>query len=389
MERIDLMGYSDRRRRGFTLIELLVVIAIIAVLIALLLPAVQAAREAARRAQCLNNLKQLGLAAHNYASQTNVYPCQSIQNTSQWSWEPSWVALILPQFEQTTAYNAINFSLPMLEIGFVNPVPLGGMANSTAGLLTIASLLCPSESLSHPVSFAGDWGQSSYAGNYGGPGMISSCNGIIIPSRGDQFVSSPNLGPISFASVTDGTSNTAMMSEHLLGYGSALDGLTSGYVSPAVAGTSLAKRALFQLNSVSPKPDQGSAGVTVALQLMAACRSIPGGTAPAQDAGSGSSWLYTQGYDTVNLSYTHVMSPNSYSCTGAESGFFGAQGNFTSDGSGGGWISATSASSNHPGGVNVAMGDGSVRFIKDSVSYQTWWALGTRNGGEVISADQY
>jgi prepilin-type N-terminal cleavage/methylation domain-containing protein/prepilin-type processing-associated H-X9-DG protein len=382
------MGWSARQRRGFTLIELLVVIAIIAVLIALLLPAVQAAREAARRAQCLNNLKQLGLAAHNYVSQANVYPCQSIQNTNQWSWEPSWVALILPEFEQTTVYNSINFSLPMLEIGFVNPVALGGMSNATAGLLNIASLICPSESLNHPVSYAGDWGQSSYAGNYGGPGMISSCSGIIIPSRGDQFVSSPNLGPVSLAAVTDGTSNTAMFSEHLLGYGSALDGLTAGYVSPAVAGTSLAKRALFQV-SVAPSPDKGSAGLSVALQLMAACRAIPGGTAPAQDAGAGSSWLYTQGYDTVNLSYAHVLTPNTYSCTGAESGFFGAQGNFTSDSSGGGWIGAVTASSNHPGGVNVAMADGSVRFIKDTVSYQTWWALGTRNWGEVISSDSY
>ncbi len=277
----------------------------------------------------------------------------------------------------------------MLEIGFVTSNTFGGMANSTAGLLSISSLLCPSESLSHPISYGGDWGQSSYAGNYGGPGMISSCTGIIVPSRGDLFVSSPKLGPVSLASVTDGSSNTAMFSEHLLGYGSALDGLTSGYVSPAVAGTSLAKRALFQISSIAPTPDQGAAGVAVAQSLLAACKAIPGGTAPSQDAGSGSSWLYTQGYDTVNLSYMHFMSPNSYSCTGAESGFFGAQGNFTSDGSGGGWLGATSASSNHPGGVNVAMGDGSVRFIKDSVSFQTWWALGTRNGGEVVSSDQY
>ncbi len=212
--------HQRRNPSGFTLIELLVVIAIIAVLIALLLPAVQAAREAARRAQCLNNLKQLGLAAHNYVSINNVYPCQSIQNTSQWAWEPSWVAAILPQMEQTTVYNAINFNLPMLEIGFVNPVPTGGMANSTAGLITIASLLCPSESLSRQASFSGDWGPTNYAGNYGGPGMISSCDGIIIPPRGDLFVSSSNLGPVSLASVTDGTSNTAMFSEHLLGYSS-------------------------------------------------------------------------------------------------------------------------------------------------------------------------
>src|SRR5579863_685109 len=114
----------EQKRRAFTLIELLVVIAIIAVLIALLLPAVQSAREAARRAQCLNNLKQLGLAAHNYISIHNVYPSQSIQNTNQWAWEPSWVAAILPNMEQTQVYNAINFNLPMLEIGFVNPVAL-------------------------------------------------------------------------------------------------------------------------------------------------------------------------------------------------------------------------------------------------------------------------
>ena len=380
-----------RRRSAFTLIELLVVIAIIAVLIALLLPAVQAAREAARRAQCVNNLKQLGLAAHNYISINNVYPSQSINNTINpgWAWEPSWAAAILPMMEQTPIYNSINFNLPMLEISFVSPVPAGGMANSTAGLAMIASLLCPSESLNHPVSYGGDWGQCNYAGNYGGPGMITSCNGIIIPSKGDEFVASPNLGPVSLASVTDGTSNTVMFSEKQLGYGSALDGLTPGYVSPAVAGTAIAKRALFLISSVSPRPDQGAAGAAVALQLVAGCKSIPGGTAPAEDAGNGSAWLYTQGYDTVNISYTHFMTPNSYSCTGAESGWFGAQGNFTSDGSGGGWLAATTATSNHPGGVNTGMGDGSVKFIKDSVSLQTWWALGSRNQGEVISSDSY
>jgi prepilin-type N-terminal cleavage/methylation domain-containing protein/prepilin-type processing-associated H-X9-DG protein len=376
-------------RRGFTLIELLVVIAIIAVLIALLLPAVQSAREAARRAQCTNNLKQLGLAAHNYISINNVYPSQSIQNTTTWSWEPSWVAAILPMMEQTPMYNAINFNLPMLEIGFVTPVATGGTANSTAGLATILSLLCPSESLSHPISFGGDWAQTNYAGNYGGPGMITSCNGIIVPSKGDQFVSSPNLGPVSIAAVVDGTSNTAMFSEHLLGAGNGLDSLTAGYVSPYVAGTLLAKRCLFQVNSISPVPDKGGAGLAVAQQLVSACKSIPGGTVPAEDAGTGYAWLYTQGFDTMNVSYSHVMTPNSYSCTGAESGFFGGQGNFTSDSSGGGWLGASSATSNHPGGINVGMGDGSVKFIKDSVSIQAWWGLGTRNQGEIVSSDSY
>lgn len=383
------MNDSMRGRRAFTLIELLVVIAIIAVLIELLLPAVQAAREAARRIQCTNNLKQLGLACHNYVSSNNVYPSQSVQNTSQWAWEPSWVAAILPMMEQTPAYNSINFSLPMLEIGFINPTATGGTANSTSGLMIISSLLCPSESMTHPVNFNGNWAQCNYAGNFGGPGMIASCNGVIVPAKGDNFVSSPNLGPVSIASLTDGTSNTALISERLVGAAGALSGMAPGYVSPHVAGSATAKRSLFQINSVSPLPDQGLNGVAVAQQLVAACKSIPGGTAPSDDSGSGYSWLFTQGYVTVNLAYTHVMTPNSYSCTGAESGFFGAQGNFTSDGANGGWLAAATANSNHPGGVNMSMGDGSVRFVKDTIGLSTWWALGSRAGGEVISADQY
>jgi len=384
-------------RRAFTLIELLVVIAIIAVLIGLLLPAVQAAREAARRIQCTNTLKQIGLATHNYISQTNAFPAQTIQNSTNpagggplWAWEPTWAAAILPMMEQQPLYNAINFSLPMDEIGFVTPVATGGTANSTAGLTTILAFLCPSESLIHPVSWAANQlAQCSYAGNYGGPGMITSCNGIIVPSKGDEFVSSPNVGPVSLAALTDGTSNTAMFSEKLIGYGGSLDGLAGNYVSPAVAGTAAAKRALFQISSVAPTPDQGAAGVAVAQQLVAACQSIPGGTAPSEDSGSGGQWLYTQGYDTVSVSYMHFMTPNSYSCTGAESGWFGTQGNFTSDSSGGGWLGAVTATSNHPGGVNVGFGDGSVKFMKNTVSYPTWWALGTRNGGEVISSDSY
>jgi prepilin-type processing-associated H-X9-DG protein len=289
--------------------------------------------------------------------------------------------------EQTPVYNAINFSLPMLEIGFVNPKPTGGLSNSTAGLLTIASLQCPSESLPHSVSYTGDWGPTNYAGNYGGPGMITSCNGTIVPARGDLFVSSPNLGPVSLAAVTDGTSNTALFSEHLLGFsGTLLDDATK---SQATAGSPYAKRALFIVSSVSPYPDKGTAGIAVAMSLIAGCKSLPPGTEPSEDGNAGANWLFTQGYDTIDVSYSHVMTPNSLSCTGAESGFFGAQGNFTSDGAGGGWLGASTACSNHPGGVNVGFGDGSVKFIKDTISLQTWWGLGTRNGGEVISADSY
>src|SRR5438270_11036231 len=113
-----------RRRLGFTLIELLVVIAIIAVLIALLLPAVQAAREAARRSQCVNNLKQLGIAMHNYHDVTGSIPYASIN-----IWGP--LAFMLPQMEQQPVYNSINFSFAQ------NSARAAGQVNGTAGAVTI------------------------------------------------------------------------------------------------------------------------------------------------------------------------------------------------------------------------------------------------------------
>ena len=134
-----------RERRAFTLIELLVVIAIIAVLIALLLPAVQAAREAARRAQCVNNLKQLGLAAQNYASSNNVFPPQTSwptlsantnpTNTAGFSWGFTWYYALYPQMEQAQIFNAVNFSLGPMDFSQV-----------TAASAKVSSLLCPSES---------------------------------------------------------------------------------------------------------------------------------------------------------------------------------------------------------------------------------------------------
>jgi prepilin-type processing-associated H-X9-DG protein len=139
---------------------------------------------------------------------------------------------------------------------------------------------------------------------------------------------------------------------------------------------------MFQLG-VNTTYDKGD---TATLQkFIAACKSIPGGTKPSMDAGFGSAWLLAQGYDVANTSYTHVMSPNGYSCTGVQGGLF----DFHADGSGGGWTAAITATSNHPGGVNVGFCDGSVKFIKDTIALPTWWALGTRNLGEVVSADAY
>jgi prepilin-type N-terminal cleavage/methylation domain-containing protein/prepilin-type processing-associated H-X9-DG protein len=360
-------------RRGFTLIELLVVISIIAVLIGLLLPAVQSAREAARRAQCVNNLKQLGLAVHNYISAFDVFPAMVITNTQVWAWNTPWTASILPQLEQQPMYNAINFSMPMLEIGFVSPI-YG--ANTTIGMTSLAVLRCPSETETPPQPTEIDYATCNYAGNLGGPAMITAFNGTIVPARGNLFFNNANLASFGIASASDGTSNTALFSEHLL----ALDFNVFDAPSPnAAVGTGNAKRGLFQL-SLSLNVDQNDLATTQA--FVNACKSLPGGTLPSTDDAFGAEWLLNQAYTTANITYSHVMTPNTISCTGA-------QAFVTSDSQWGGLAAAITATSNHPGGVNVGFSDGSVRFIKDTVNIQTWWALGTRNLGEVVSSGSY
>ncbi len=193
------------RRRGFTLIELLVVIAIIAVLIALLLPAVQAAREAARRAQCVNNLKQLGLAAHNYISVNEALPAQTMPDGVDGldNWGYNWYSSLLPQLEQQPLFSAINYNLS----------PWNG-ANSTVYNTQLALWVCPSESQTQRIT---SMYIANYVGNYGGPGAIQAYSGVIIPTVDLEINYKSPLGPIKLASITDGTSNTGLFSERLMG----------------------------------------------------------------------------------------------------------------------------------------------------------------------------
>jgi len=368
-------------RRAFTLIELLVVIAIIAVLIALLLPAVQSAREAARRAQCTNNLKQLGLATHNYISTYNsfpsgaMWPCSVVDfgngnSGACWGWGVGPLVQIFNYMEQTVLYNAYNASRGVW--GSYPPATSGPTlwwANTTVFNTTVSPFLCPSDSRQLPRS--SQMTVVNYGGNIGGPFVFGGYTGTIIPDQPTWDYSSTQdpqglqgtATTIGVQAVTDGTSNTTMWSEEL----------TPPAVNPVTGtGKNSENRAYFAANA----PDQTATPAAV-MQFLAACRSLPPGT-PAQSSTMGYQWWSAYpGY--VNNNYNHVGTPNSRQC----------QSSAAFDAWGMDLFGTASPNSMHPGGVNVGFADGSVRFVKDSVSPQSWWAIGTRANGEVVSSDSY
>jgi len=344
-------------RNAFTLIELLVVIAIIAVLIALLLPAVQAAREAARRSQCVNNLKQLGLALANYHDVVGSFPPGASDMTFGCQ-QYSALVMILPQMEQTPVFNAFNFNL-------VSGACFSNAFNSTAQRVTVATFLCPSDAdrLTNVDAHA------NYCANFGTkPYRYSAApNGpFVIPTFGGGGFGVAK--PVGIAAVKDGTSNTAGFSERIkgIGNGAKLQLVQTGETnSPSSNVYTVAKTA-----------DWDSYPTTVAGGFYATCKGLSQATAAVAPLGIFGGAYYQELMG--DASYNHVMTPNSISC-----GF--------------GWLStggdnnhpqgALTASSSHSGGVNVGMLDGSVRFFKSSISPITWWAVGTINNNEVISSD--
>jgi prepilin-type N-terminal cleavage/methylation domain-containing protein/prepilin-type processing-associated H-X9-DG protein len=326
------------RRAAFTLIELLVVIAIIAVLIALLLPAVQSAREAARRAQCTNNLKQIGLALHNYHNSMECFPMSMGMDSPGFGYpEPvsySGLSMLLPYMEQTVIFNAINYSILR-----------GDPGNNTAMATSVNTFICPSDPQqgNMPPGMAGDTYHPNSGNNiqyvsgasdlWGFNTSLPLFNGVFYP-----------VSKTRIADITDGTSNTAAFSE--MGLGDESNGIATERTDQ------------FWTQTWPSTTDQA----------ISDCQSFQVTNLAFQGLSTnGVPWIE----GSTGAMYNHVNTPNKRSCIFPP-----------------GRIMNT-ANSYHPAGVNMLLCDGSVRFVKESINLGIWRAIGSRNGGEVLSSDSY
>ncbi|HRA88522.1 MAG TPA: DUF1559 domain-containing protein [Planctomycetaceae bacterium] len=310
------MRRNSRFKSGFTLIELLVVIAIIAILIALLLPAVQQAREAARRTQCKNNLKQLGIAMHNYHDTTNKFPIAGMGANSVNITDPNqsgnvWMRYIMPYIEQSAMYNQWNEGI-QYAVG----------NNNTIIRSTIPGLLCPSDPATKTWNSTPNY---NYAVNLGNTTLysVTPFNGVTHLPGPFQVSSTNGAGCVGYAygmrDIVDGTSNTLLIGEIRQGQnGQDLRGLI--WYVPHVGFT-----AHYPPNTTSPDNLNGGFCVAANAAIGLPCQAVTA-TAPQ---------------------------------------------NF-------------SARSLHTGGVQVALADGSVRFVSNNIDINTWRALSTRQGNEVI-----
>jgi prepilin-type N-terminal cleavage/methylation domain-containing protein/prepilin-type processing-associated H-X9-DG protein len=385
---------TRRNPRGFTLIELLVVIAIIAVLIALLLPAVQSARESARRAQCTNNMKQIGLAVNNYENSNGAIPPSAAISSIQNYQDQGVLCRILPYLDQQADYNSINWNCGVRGVWIVNGQPVGnwnaapmdesvwagdwGRTNATANITYVSAFLCPSDPNNGGNNqFFINGGQRLICTTdyYWNVGLSRFFNGGMVNgptySPGALDFNILNGGAsagkvIKMASFTDGTSNTVVMSESVQSNaGAEQDGLGMVYAGPTW------NQFLGQGSQMSP-PDW------LAAQY---CQNTPN---LAHDYWWKGEFALSGGHNI----YSHTQTPNRRSCY-----WTGNINSFPPTSSDQDYAGATqtmvAASSYHPGGVNALFMDGSVHFIKSSVNFMSWYALATPSRGEVISSDSY
>jgi prepilin-type N-terminal cleavage/methylation domain-containing protein/prepilin-type processing-associated H-X9-DG protein len=288
-----------RRHRAFTLIELLVVISIIGVLVALLLPAVQRAREAARRISCTNNLKQVGIALHQYHDGHGCLPMGYTWKTGYVHGGFGWGSMILPGLEQTPLFNAANFSLP-----------LWNQVNTTVATTAISFLLCPSDETSPGHFLERDgfrYANSSYVACFG-PGNMDA-------NPDDRRGLFSRNSSTKFADVTDGLSQTLAASER-----------HNGTFAVAIGSHEHFDAETVWVGAVKEDSDDDHAHTT--------------------------------------------LFQSSHTPTSRE-------------------MNDQDAASRHDGGTNFLLGDGSVKFLKNSINLGVYRSLSSRSGGEVVSADSY
>jgi prepilin-type N-terminal cleavage/methylation domain-containing protein/prepilin-type processing-associated H-X9-DG protein len=335
-ERVSSMS-ATRPSRGFTLVELLVVIAIIGILVALLLPAIQAAREAARRTQCMNNLRQMGLAMLNYESSYKVFPPSDVvvpdpaTGLLTKSLGLSVHARLLPFVEEASLRTLVNFS-----------AAYNHASNDVARMTSVAMFVCPSDGGPNALTTPTPGAPTSYHANQGSgvvwsiPSNSSDPNSPLWPPNGVLI----RNGGVKPANVTDGLSHTAAFAERIIGDGD--------------NGTATDESDTFQPGTQYP-------GVEKAYQDCLAVNITDLGKQGVSDVG----FPWIRAYHSTTI-YYHNNTPNGRSCMYPPGQIM------------------TTASSRHKVGVNLMFCDGSARFVANDISRPTWQALGSRNGDEVI-----
>ncbi len=357
------------RSRGFTLVELLVVIAIIGILVGLLLPAVQQAREAARRMQCSNNLKQFGLAAHNFESTYKYFPPQQDSTvlpapgtgvpTTYYSGATLQV-LLLPFFEQSNKLNLFDLKYNVNSDAPLNSsIPTKTGANRAARLSDVPIFLCPSDGSSATYVDGGNAGRQNYFGCIGGANMRggTAIDGIFafpLPPSG-SLMKGPTIG-----SITDGTSNTALFAEVMRG--------------------TLASTATNQFDNTTSFMSTTAFTTAQMLDGRNIPQCLPGGQSTT------SSWIRYTGHQYYrnlpqNFIYTHTLPINwiRKNANVAQQRYNCGTTAFT--------VTHHAASSYHTGGAMMGRADGSVTFVSDSTDFAVWQAIGSRANGEIAQID--